>query len=112
MPHPVLPLSPNGCYPCLRSAQAQGISPSRCTHTSLASASGHARLTSHGIWALNEKGLVSRAGLEEATEILAAVGSTPRRLQDPVARMRHLLFLGRPRDLALDDPVRTDATEN
>jgi hypothetical protein len=29
MPHPVLPMSPNGCNPCLRSAQFLGMTPSR-----------------------------------------------------------------------------------
>jgi predicted nucleotidyltransferase len=56
-------------------------------------AAAHARLAGHGAWALNEKGLVSRAGLDEAAEILAAVGWTPQRLQDSVAKMRHLLRL-------------------
>ena len=57
-------------------------------------AAAHARLAAHGTWALNEKGLVSRAGLDEAAEILAAVGWTPQRLQDSVARMRTLLRPG------------------
>jgi predicted nucleotidyltransferase len=74
-------------------------------------AAAHARLASHGTWALNEKGLVSRAGLDEAAESLAAVGSTPQRLQDSVARMRQLLHLERPRDLAFDDVVRTNEDE-
>ena len=37
----------------------------------------HARLASHGTWVLNEKELMARASLEEAGEILAAVGWTP-----------------------------------
>jgi hypothetical protein len=71
-------------------------------------ASAHARLAARGTWALNEKGLVSRAGLDEAAEILAAVGWTPQRLEDSVARMRHLLRLERPLDLVLDSalPIR------
>jgi predicted nucleotidyltransferase len=64
-------------------------------------ASAHARLASHGTWVLNEKGLVSRAGLDEAAEILAAAGSTPQRLQGSVAKMRHLLRLERPLDIVL-----------
>ncbi len=75
-------------------------------------AAAHARLAGHGTWALNEKGLVSRAGLDEAAEILAAVGWTPQRLQDSVASMRHLLRLERPRELALDDVVRINGTED
>ena len=75
-------------------------------------AAAHARLAGHGTWALNEKGLVSRAGLDEAAEILAAVGWTPQRLQDSVTKMRHLLRLERPRDLTFDEVVRTNATED
>jgi hypothetical protein len=71
-------------------------------------AAAHARLAGHGTWALSEKGLVSRAGLDEAAEILASVGWTPQRLQDSVARMRHLLRLEWPLDLVLDEVVRTD----
>ena len=70
-------------------------------------AAAHARLTAHETWALNEKGLVSRAGLDEATEILAAVGSTPQRLQDSVTRMRRLVRLERPLDMDLDRAVRS-----
>ena len=70
-------------------------------------AAAHARLAGHGTWSLNEKGLVSRAGLDEAAEILAAVGWTPQRLQDSVARMRHLLRLERPLDMVLDSAVRS-----
>lgn len=75
-------------------------------------AAAHARLAGHGTWVLNEKSLVSRAGLDEAAGILAAVGETPQRLQDSVARMRHLLRLERPRDLAFDEVVRSDAAED
>jgi predicted nucleotidyltransferase len=75
-------------------------------------AAAHARLAGHGTWALNEKGLISRAGLDEAAEILAAVGWTPQRLQDSVTKMRHLLRLERPRDLTFDEVVRTNATED
>jgi predicted nucleotidyltransferase len=74
-------------------------------------AAAHARLAGHGTWALNEKGLVSRAGLDGANEILAAVGQTPQRLHDSVARMRQLLHLERPRELAFDEVVRTKEDE-
>jgi predicted nucleotidyltransferase len=72
----------------------------------------HARLAGHGTWALNEKGLVARAGLDEAAEILAAVGWTPQRLQDSVTKMRQLLRLKRPRELVFDDVVRINGTED
>ncbi len=74
-------------------------------------AAAHARLAGHGTWALNEKGLVSRAGLDEAAEILAAVGWTPQRLQDSVARMRQLLRLEQPRDVVLGIERRSDEDE-
>ena len=70
-------------------------------------AAAHARLAGHGTWALNEKGLVASAGLDEAAEILTAVGWTPQRLQDSVAKIRQLLRLERPRDLVLDGVSRS-----
>ncbi len=69
----------------------------------------HARLAARGTWALNEKGLIARAGLEEAAEILTAVGWTPARLQDSVAKIRHLLRLEQPQDPQLDRVVRSAA---
>ena len=69
-------------------------------------ASAHARLASRGAWALNEKGIIARAGLEEAGEILAAVGWTPKRLEASIARMRDALRLRKPEGLALDAVVR------
>ncbi len=74
-------------------------------------AAAHARLAAHGTWALNEKGLLSRAGLDEASEILAAVEWTPQRLQESVFRMRHLLRLERPLDVVLGVERRTDEDE-
>ena len=71
----------------------------------------HARLAGHGTWVLNEKDLVSRAGLDEATEILAAVGQTPQCLQDSVARMCHHLLLERPQDVVLGVERRTNEEE-
>ena len=68
----------------------------------------HARLAARGAWALNEKGIIVRAGLEEAAEVLTAVGWTPQRLQASVARMRELLRLERPDDLHFDEVVRGD----
>ncbi|MGH2614390.1 MAG: nucleotidyltransferase domain-containing protein [Thermomicrobiales bacterium] len=66
----------------------------------------HARLAARGVWALNEKGLIARAGLEDAAEILTAVGWTPQRLIDSVTKVRDLLRLERPDDLHLDRVVR------
>lgn len=68
-----------------------------------------ARLASRGAWVLNEKGIVERAGLEDAADVLTAVGWTPRRLEDSVARMRELLRLERPADMHFDRVVRTDS---
>ncbi len=62
-------------------------------------ATAHARLASRGTWALNEKGIVSRAGLDEAADVLTAVGWTQPRLEASVARMREILRLERPEDM-------------
>jgi predicted nucleotidyltransferase len=51
-------------------------------------AAAQARLAERGEWALNEKGLVPRAGLREAEGLLAAVGSRPLDLGQTVFRMR------------------------
>lgn len=69
-------------------------------------AMAHARLAARGAWALNEKGLVVQAGLEEAAEMLTAVGWTPPRLQESAAKVRQLLRLERPPDLEFDRVVR------
>jgi predicted nucleotidyltransferase len=69
-------------------------------------ASAHARLAARGAWALNEKGLIPRAGLDEAGEVLTAVGWTPKRLEASVARMREVLRLERPQELQFDAVVR------
>ena len=68
-------------------------------------AAAHARLAAQGRWALNEKGIVRRAGLNDGADILAAIGSTPRRLAASVARMRDLLHLERPQSLHYDEVV-------
>jgi predicted nucleotidyltransferase len=65
-------------------------------------AAAHARLASHGTWVLNEKGLITRAGLDEAGEILAAAGWTPRRLQASIAEIRRILRLEPPAGLHFD----------
>jgi hypothetical protein len=70
----------------------------------------HARLAARGAWALNEKGIIARAGLEEAADVLTAVGWTTSRLQASVARMRAILRLERPHDLQFDTVVRPGTT--
>jgi hypothetical protein len=51
-------------------------------------ATAHARLTERGEWALNEKGIVRRAGLGQAEAILSAVGRREVELAQAVTRMR------------------------
>ena len=75
-------------------------------------AAAHARLAGHGTWALNEKGLVASAGLDEAAEILTAVGWTPARLTASVAKIRQVLRLERPSGLQLDSVVRVGASDD
>lgn len=58
-------------------------------------AAAHARLAAHGTWVLNEKGLAARAGLDEAGEVLAAAGWTPRRLHASIAQVRQTLRIER-----------------
>jgi len=53
-----------------------------------------------------------RGSIDTNAEILAAVGWTPPRLQDSVAKTRHLLRLKQPRDMALDDVVRAHGAES
>ena len=69
-------------------------------------ASAHARLASRGAWALNEKGILARAGLDEAGEILTTVGWTPKRMKDSIATMRDALRLRKPEGLEFDAVVR------
>lgn len=69
-------------------------------------AAAHSRLAARGSWALNEKGIIARAGLEEAADVLTAVGWTVPRLQASVARMREILRLERPTSLQFDAVVR------
>jgi predicted nucleotidyltransferase len=56
-------------------------------------AAAQARLAERGEWALNEKGIVRRAGLGQAETLLAAVGSRPLDLAHSVTRMRIALGL-------------------
>jgi len=54
-------------------------------------AEAQARLAERGLWALNEKGLVARAGLHAVDGVLAHVGSSPDRLAATVSAVAELL---------------------
>jgi hypothetical protein len=69
-------------------------------------AAAHARLAARGAWILNEKGIIVRAGLDDAADVLATVGRTPPQIAASVARMREVLRLERPRELHFDAVVR------
>jgi hypothetical protein len=56
-------------------------------------AAAQARLAGDGEWALNEKGIVRRAGLGQAEAILAAAGARPDDLGRAVRRLRIALGL-------------------
>jgi len=68
----------------------------------------HARFVQRGMWALNEKRLVQRAGLEPADEIIATVGKEPEALTQTLERMRDVLGLARPQGLKADEVVRKE----
>lgn len=51
-------------------------------------AAAQGRLAERGEWALNEKGILGRAGLRQADGVLAAIGSRPLDLGQSVFRMR------------------------
>lgn len=53
----------------------------------------HARLAARGVWVLNEKTIVKQAGLDDAAEVLTAVGWTSARLQASVHAVRQTLRL-------------------
>jgi predicted nucleotidyltransferase len=55
-------------------------------------AAAHARLSSQGIWVLNEKGIVSQAGLAAAHDIVSAAGASKTRLREAPSHMRAALF--------------------
>jgi hypothetical protein len=54
-------------------------------------AEAQARLAERRQWALNEKGIVAKAGLSSVAEPLASAGLTPARLQDTVSSVARLL---------------------
>jgi predicted nucleotidyltransferase len=62
----------------------------------------HGRLAKRGDWALNEKGIVARAGLGEMDGLLAAMGGEPEALRDCVAETRRILGLARSEGLKFD----------
>ena len=68
-----------------------GICAGLLAKAALAVANG--RLAERGEWALNEKGILGRAGLRQAEGILAAIGSRPLDLGQSVFRMRLALGL-------------------
>jgi hypothetical protein len=74
----------------------------------VAQAVAHARLAQRGVWTLNEKRLVQRAGLAQAEEILASIGKEPRELTQAVGRMRELLGLARPQGMKADEVVKPE----
>jgi predicted nucleotidyltransferase len=69
-------------------------------------AAAYARLAERGEWALNDKGVVERAGLIEADAFLATVGDTSTARRQTVDRVRALLGLQPPSGLKLDAVVR------
>ncbi|MGD9893182.1 MAG: nucleotidyltransferase domain-containing protein [Dehalococcoidia bacterium] len=69
-------------------------------------AAAQARLAERGEWALNEKGLIERAGLGAADRLLSAAGAEAEALGRTVAEIRALLRLFPPRGRKLDTIVR------
>jgi predicted nucleotidyltransferase len=68
----------------------------------------HARFVQRGMWALNEKRLAQRAGLEQVDEIIASVGKEPEELTQALENMRDMLGLARPQGLKADEVVRKE----
>jgi len=62
----------------------------------------HGRLAERGEWALNEKGIVARAGFRELDTLLATVGSEREGLRASVVEARRILGLARPEGLKFD----------
>jgi hypothetical protein len=52
----------------------------------------HGRLAARGVWALNEKQIVARAGLDRLIPRFARLGSTPQELRGAVEEVRAMLF--------------------
>lgn len=62
----------------------------------------HARLAKRGEWALNEKGITRRAGLDAVDGLLAGPGCTPEDLMRTVRGVRDVLGIAPPAGLKLD----------
>jgi hypothetical protein len=75
-------------------------------------AASQSRLAAQGKWALNEKGLVRRAGLDEADMLLAEGVPDAAALMSRVAGVRALLGLYPPRDRKMDAVVQADPTSH
>lgn len=58
-------------------------------------ATSHGRLCARGEWALNDKGVVARAGLTEAWGVLGVLGVTARVLERSVDQIRVVCGIGR-----------------
>ncbi|GHO68284.1 hypothetical protein KSC_071760 [Ktedonobacter sp. SOSP1-52] len=69
----------------------------------------HAHAAEQGIWVLNEKRLLQRAGLSQTEEILANIGKGPKELMQAVGRMRQILGLARPEGMKADEVVKPKA---
>jgi hypothetical protein len=70
-----------------RDARTRDVAPCAGMLASAVLCGAHARLAARGEWALNEKRLVRRAGLEEAEPVLAAVGHDPARAVQDVSEL-------------------------
>ena len=62
----------------------------------------HGRLAERGEWALNEKGIVARAGFGDVDGVLAAVGADPDSLAASVGKTRRVLGLAPATGLKFD----------
>jgi predicted nucleotidyltransferase len=69
----------------------------------------HARLAERGEWALNEKGIVARAGFGEVDGVLAAIGRERDALASSVAQARRILGLARAEGLRFDAGRETES---
>jgi hypothetical protein len=52
----------------------------------------HGRLAARGVWALNEKRIVARAGLDGLVPRFARLGGTPQELRGAVEEVRAVLL--------------------
>lgn len=73
-----------GWYDALQRPGARGRGDVTATVQYASIAEAHARLVETGECALNEKGIVGRAGLDRTADVLAAVGDSTETLQHAV----------------------------